>query len=277
MNFVMGNVATARRARVISITSGKGGAGKTSLAVNLGVALGRIGRKTLIIDGDLGMADAAIMLGLNPVATIDDVLAGRLSVDEIICDGPANVTLMPGGSIIGGLASQTGLARRWLQAGLRDQAAHQDYMLVDTPSGGAATTLASAAAADQLILIISPEPTTFMDAYAAAKLLCLEHGVGELSIVANLADDAAGLALFDRFGDVVGKFLPIGLNYLGAVPEDRQLRDAILRKQSCVTAYPDAAASQAFNRLALRLTQIDIPALAAPAQLFGQEVSDGVC
>ena len=262
-----------RSARIISVTSGKGGVGKTSLAVNLSVALARIGRHTLLADCDLGMANAAILLGLNPPTTIDDVLAGRLHVEDVMMEGPEGLMVLPGGSGTGSIPEFGSVAQRHLADGLRPHARTRDFIIVDTPTGASPATLDMVSAADMIVLVLSDEPTAFMDAYATVKMLTLDHGCMHFSVIANLLDsEAAGRTLFSHFNEVVKRFLPANLNYLGSVPTDRHMREAVLHKRCCVEAFPASPAAMALSRIAAQISDMSIPVSPGGQRFLGQEV-----
>jgi flagellar biosynthesis protein FlhG len=258
---------------VVSVTSGKGGVGKTSIAVNLSLALARSGKRTLLADCDLGLANAALLLGINPAVTIDDVIEGRLSPDEVIVEGPHDLHLLPGGSGIGSVRQFSDDVRRKISAGLRPWSRMTDFVIVDTPTGASNATLDLVATADLVLLVLSGEPTAFMDAYATVKMLTLEHGVQGISVIANMVqNDAEGRALFARFHDVVSRFLPTQLDLIGSVPADPHMRDAVMHKKACVDAYPQAHASAAFGRLAATLSDRSIAASPSGARFFGMEM-----
>jgi flagellar biosynthesis protein FlhG len=204
-----------RSARVISLASGKGGVGKTNIAVNLSLALSRLRRRSMVVDCDMGLANAALMMGLKANETIDDVVSGSLSLDEIVVDGPEAVFVIPGSTGGDGATSLDPAARRRLAAAFRPHARSLDYVIVDTATGNAPDTLDLVADADMVLLVISPEPTAFMDAYATAKRLTLEQGVREIAIVANMVDnEAAGRDLFRRFSDVAARFLTTEFRFI---------------------------------------------------------------
>lgn len=267
----------ARQSRIVSVTSGKGGVGKTSLAVNLAVALSRMGRRTLLADCDLGMANAAIMMGFNSVVTIDDVLAGRLSVDEVVSEVHDGLFLLPGGSGIGNLPEFGSEARNRLALGLRPFSRMTDFILVDTPTGISPAAMEMVSAADAVVLVLSEEPTAFMDTYATAKALALDHGCRNFGVIANMVvNDAAGRSLFARFQDIVSRFLPASIDLLGSVPADRHMRDAVLHKKACVLAYPHSPSAMAIARIAARLGDLDISAAPGGNRFLAQEASHGV-
>jgi flagellar biosynthesis protein FlhG len=270
------NRKSDRAARVISLASGKGGVGKTNIAVNLSLSLSRLRRRSMLVDCDLGLANAAIMMGLNVAETIEDVVDGSLSLDEIVVDGPDALFVVPGGS--GGdaaLALDLSVRRRLADA-FRPHRRSLDYVIVDTPSGAAPDTLDLVAASDMILLVVSPEPTAFMDAYATAKMLTLDHGATQISVVSNMVDDiAAGHDLFRRFRDVAARFLPSELDFLGSIPRDDRVRLAVMRKRCCVEVFPDAAASQALGRLARTIDALQLPARQGGDCFFGMEALIG--
>jgi flagellar biosynthesis protein FlhG len=261
-----------RSARVIALASGKGGVGKTNIAVNLSLALSRMRRRSMLVDCDLGLANAAIMMGLNASDTLEDVVDGSLSLDEIVVDGPDAVFVIPGATGGDNVPHLDTAARRRLGLAFRPHMRSLDYVIVDTATGNAPDTLDLVASSDMILLVVSPEPTAFMDAYATAKRLTLDHGATEISIVANLVDsEAAGRDLFRRFSDVAARFLTTELRFMGSVPRDEHVRAAVMRKRCCIQAFPDARASLALGRLARTIDILDMPATRGGARFFGME------
>lgn len=266
-----------RQSRIVSLTSGKGGVGKTSLAVNLAAALTRMGRPTLLADCDFGMANAGMLMGVTSPVTIDDVLEGRLSVDEAVTESDEGVLILPGSSGTGAMPNLGSDARKRLAMGLRPYARMTDFILVDTPTGVSPSAMETVAAADSVILVLCEEPTAFMDAYSTAKILALDYGCTSLQIITNMVpNEAAGRSLFARFHDVVSRFLPLSVTLLGNVPADRHMRDAVLHKKPCVFAYPHSPAAMALARIATRLGDMRIGISAGGNHFLGQEVPHGV-
>jgi flagellar biosynthesis protein FlhG len=265
-------------ARMIAVTSGKGGVGKSNLSVNLAVALARMGERTLLVDCDMGVANAGILMGLNATWTLADLLGRHCALEDIIITGPGGVRLIPGHSGIGIGASLPAGDRRQLMTALSDHAHDYDHIIVDTGAGVGADGLALVAAAGRALIVLAPEPTAFMDAYALVKALSVSHGVASFAVVTNLVDsDAAGRALFDHFESVITRFMHVTLIHAGSIPDDPYVREAVRRKRCCVDAFPSARASKAFTRLALRVAAGDIAATPPSISARGREAVHGAC
>lgn len=265
-----------RDARVIAVTSGKGGVGKTNLSVNLSVALAQAGKRTMLVDGDLGLANANILLGMAAPTTIADVIARERNVDEVVQRGPAGLFFVPGHS---GRGVDPGLResdRRRLGSAFRPFAGAIDHLILDTASGIGARALELVAESDRVLLVLSGEPTAFMDAYALVKVLTLDHGCTAISVVANMvADDAAGRTLFRHFHGVVRQFMETDLFYLGAIPRDEHVREAVFAKRPCLEAFPQCRASMGFRRVAEALLDAELPMTDGGHRFFGMEACHG--
>jgi flagellar biosynthesis protein FlhG len=265
-----------KRARVISVASGKGGVGKTSLAVNLAVALAGLGRRTMLVDCDVGCANADILLGLKSDLSIADIAWRGRRIGEVARTGPSGMALVAGHSGAGLGGSLALEARTALAAAFRPCAEEWDDIVVDTGAGLADGNLDLVAASDMVLLVLAGEPAAFMDAYALVKALSQQQGCAAFHVVTNrVSSEADGQALFARFERVVEQFLPVHLEHLGAIPEDRYLRDAVFVRRCCVEAFPSAPASGAFARLARRLAARDVPMLPGGHAFFGLEAVHG--
>lgn len=269
---------SSRSARVIAVTSGKGGVGKTNVSVNLAVALQRLERETMLVDCDMGLANANILLGVDGRWTISDLLGRHCELEDIVLRGPGGVRLVPGHSGTG-IGSRLGQHDRSLLAhAFQPFADALDHVIVDTGSGIGSDTLDLVASSDLVLLVLSPEPTAFMDAYATVKALSVVHGCEEVAVVTNAVEgDRAGIKLFDTFAGVIGRFLDVRLSHLGSVPADPLMREAVLRKRALVDVFPSAPAARAFARLADAIAARDLPPMLAGARFFGLEAAHGAC
>jgi len=246
----------SKRARLFAVASGKGGAGKTNVSVNLAVSLAQLGHRTMLIDCDMGLANAGILLGLPTRATIGDLLARRCSIADLIQIGPAGLHFLPGHSGTGSGSTLSAFERGRLFEALKPYLLTFDHIVIDTGGGIEASALALVAAADTPIIVLTPEPTSFVDAYAMVKALNVSHGTARFDIVTNMvAHDSAGRDLFDKFRIVVGRFLEVELAYAGPVSNAAYVREAVLRKRSVVEAFPGAPASRSFAALARRMAK----------------------
>ena len=261
------------RARIISVASGKGGAGKTNVSVNLAVAFAQAGDRTLLLDCDMGLANAAILLGMPTAWTIGDLLAGRCGLDDLLQTGPAGLSFLPGHSGTGSGSTLSAAERGRLLEALQPRLFDFDQVVIDTGGGIEASALALVASADTPLIVLTPEPTSFVDAYAIVKALNVAHGTADFQVVANMVrHDVAGRQLFDRFKGIAGRFLDVELDYAGAIPADNYVKEAVLRKRCVVETFPGAPASRAFAALARRLAT---PAPAFPPERIFAEVSHG--
>ena len=263
----------SNRARVIAVASGKGGAGKTNVSVNLAVAFARLGGDTMLVDCDMGLANAAILLGLPSAWTIGDLLAGRCGIEDLLQRGPGGLYFLPGHSGTGSGSTLSAAERGRLLEALKPYAARFDHIVIDTGGGLSASALALVAAADTPLIVLTPEPTSFVDAYAIVKALSVSHGTPSFEILANMVPhDVAGRALFDKFNAIVTRFIDVDLAYAGAIPADQFVREAVLRKRCVVDTFPGAPASRAFAALARRMA---CPPPPMPDLRVLEEVSHG--
>ena len=247
-------IPLTERAHVFAIASGKGGAGKTNVSVNLAVSLARLGGRTMLVDCDMGLANAGILLGLPSPRSIGDLLAGTCEIPEIVQRGPAGLFFLPGHSGTGAGSTLSVAERARLLAALKPYDAGFDHIVIDTGGWLEPSSLGLIAAADTPLIVLTPEPTSFVDAYAIVKALAVSHGTASFEIVTNMVNhDSAGRDLFDKFRAIAGRFLDVDLAHAGSIPSDCYVREAVLRRRCCVEAFPGAPASRAFTALARRL------------------------
>jgi flagellar biosynthesis protein FlhG len=246
--------------RVIAVASGKGGVGKTSVSVNLALALVHAGERTLLLDTDLGLANVDVMLGLSPRFTLADVMAGRCELRDTLLEGPRGLWVVPAAS---GKRHMTELLPQQhvgLVHAFSQLEQPLDVMVVDTAAGIADGVLTFCQAAQDVVVVVCDEPASVTDAYALIKLLSRERGVTRVQVLANQVQHAAeGRALFEKLERVTARFLDITLGYLGAIPRDEWLRRAVQRQEAVVEAFPSSPSAIAFRDIARRAGQWQTP------------------
>lgn len=245
---------TLGRTRTLSITSGKGGVGKSTLVSNLALKMGLSGQRVLILDGDIGMANVDVMFGIRPSFTIEQVLTGEKTLQEVMLKVAHNVTLIPGGSGIYSLQHIDPYQKRDLLDQMDSYARSFDFMLIDTASGIDDNVLYLNSAAQEIVLVVTPEPSSLTDAYALIKVLNGRYSENRFSVVINMAkNESDALQTYKRLSDVAQKFLCVSLDYKGFIPNDPDLRSATISQQLVVQSSPRSPASYAIHRLAEKL------------------------
>ncbi|HOV85496.1 MAG TPA: MinD/ParA family protein [Syntrophobacteraceae bacterium] len=241
--------------RVLSVSSGKGGVGKSSIVVNLAVAFAQLGKKVLIMDADLGLANIDVLLGLTPKENIAHVLEGKRQLREVIINGPGGVRIMPASSGVQQLTRLTDEQKLLMLEMLDELESEIDIFLVDTGAGISDTVLYFNLAAQEKIVVITPEPTSLTDAYALIKVLYTRYGERHFRVLANFVEDEkAGKGIFAKISTVADHFLDgISLDYIGSIPRDPNVPRAILQQRPLLHAFPRSAAARAFLSLAERI------------------------
>jgi len=252
---------SAPRLRVIAVTSGKGGVGKSNVVVNLGLALAQMGQKVLLIDADLGLANLDILLGLSPRFTIHDLLSLRRSLSEVMVEGPEGIKILPASSGIPELADLDKHQKMFLLSELDDYSENIDVVLIDTGAGISRNVLFFNIAAQERIVVANNEPTSITDAYALIKVLASQHGENHYRLLVNgLAKPQDGEMVYRTMLRVTERFLGgISLDYLGFIPYDEAIPKAVLKQQPVLTLFPRARVSRSFNSLAKRLWDLSAP------------------
>jgi flagellar biosynthesis protein FlhG len=248
--------------RVIAVTSGKGGVGKSNVVVNLGVALAQQGLKVLLIDADLGLANLDILLGLNPKYSIHDVLQLRKTLPEVLVEGPEGLKILPASSGIPDLAELDEYQKMFLLNELDNYSETIDVALIDTGAGISRNVLFFNIAASERIVVANNEPTSITDAYALIKVLATQHNERRFKLLVNgLSQPREAEAVYRTLLKVSERFLgrDISLEYLGYIPHDDAVTKAVLKQQPVLTLYPKSRVAKAFTQLARRLWEMPAP------------------
>ncbi len=253
-------MANAKPVKVIAVSSGKGGVGKTNVSVNLAAALSALGRQVMLMDADLGLGNVDVLLGLSPRRNLGHVIEGRSTLEEVIIDGPGGIKIVPASSGIQRMADLSHAEHIGLIRSFSELSDELDYLIVDTAAGISDGVVSFARAARDVLVVVCDEPSSITDAYALIKVLNCGYGVQRLHIVANRTRDAEeGQRLFEKLSKATTRFLDVTLDYAGCIPEDEFLRNAVQRQRPVVLAYPGSAAARAYGELARRVEKWPLP------------------
>lgn len=236
--------------RVIAITSGKGGVGKTNLTVNLGLALARTSRRVFLLDADLGLANIDVLLGLTPTHSLYDVLYGVKRLEDIVVTGPFDVQVIPGGAGIQELANLDSAQRARL-INMLSYLRTADFLLIDTGAGISRNVLGFVAAAREVVLVVTPEPTSLTDAYSLIKILARHKVHSEVSLVVNrAASEHEAEQAAAKMQLVCGEFLKFTVRHIGSIGEDPAVVRAVKNQEPFITAAPNSVAARDVQNLA---------------------------
>lgn len=216
----------------LSFSSGKGGVGKTTLITNVAVRLAQSGRRVLLLDADLGLANIDIFFAIKPEFHIGHFLSGEKKISEIIVEVAKNVFLIPGGSGVVDFNKLTNFERRTIQEEIQNLQYLYDYLLIDCAAGIGEGVLYFNSVVDFMTVILTPDPASFADAYALIKVMHQKYKTKKIHLICNeVVNEKDGLQLYTKMNDIVQKFLNVGVDYLGSIPQDDELSLAIQRQR----------------------------------------------
>lgn len=246
--------------QVVAITGGKGGVGKSNVAVNTAVSMAQQGRRVLVFDGDLGLANIDILLGLTAKHTIADVLDGQCSLHDVMVEGPAGIKIIPASSGTAKLANMGAVEHAGIVHAFSEVGDDFDTLIIDTAAGISHNVTSFVQAAQEVIMVVCDEPTSVTDAYALIKLLNRDARLDRFHVLANMVRTPnEGRNLYNKLVSVTERFLDVSLQYIGSVPQDEAVRRSVQRQKPVVQAYPDSKAAEAYRIIAERMMKLPIP------------------
>lgn len=249
-----------KQVKVIAVSGGKGGVGKTNVSLNTAIALAQVGKRVLVLDADLGLANVDVMLGLRVKRNISHVLSGECELDDIIIEGPAGIKIIPATSGTQSMVDLTPAEHAGLIRAFSEMQTEFDVLIVDTAAGISDMVLSFSRAAQDVMLVVCDEPTSITDCYALMKLLSRDHGVFKFKVVANMVrSQREGQQLFGKLTKVTDRFLDVALELVAIVPFDENIRKSVRKQKAIVEAFPNSPAAMAFKDLANRVCKWPIP------------------
>ena len=249
-----------RPVKVIAVTGGKGGVGKTTVSANLAVSIAASGRDVMLVDADLGLANIDVVLGINTRYHLGHVMRGECTLEDAIVTGPHGLQIVPAASGIKHMAGLSPAEHAGIIRAFSDLYHRVDVLVVDTAAGLSDSVMTFSQAAHHVVVVVCDEPASITDAYALIKVLSREHGVQRFQVLANQTRRSGeGPDLFQKISKVCDRFLNVALEFAGSVPFDEYLRRAVQRQTPVVEAYPASISSIALKNLAVRADKWSVP------------------
>ena len=243
------------KARVIAITSGKGGVGKTSIVANLGYAFSKMGKKVLILDADLGLGNLDVLLGLAPKYNLSHVIMEEKTIEDILIEGPGKMKILPASSGIQELTNLTRKQKINILTQLDRLIDSVDVLFIDTAAGISSNVMDFNATAQEIIVVVSPEPTSITDAYALMKVLSLKYSEKVCKLLVNMTTrPEEGREVFRQLHLVTDRFLDINIEYLGCILRDEKVTKGVKNQKIVSELFPDTQASHCFRDLARKIS-----------------------
>ncbi len=243
--------------QVIAVTSGKGGAGKTTVATNLAANLSRQGKSVMLLDADLGLANVDVVLGLQSRSNLSHVLDGQCHLADIVINGPEGIRVVPASSGLQRMAQLSAGEHAGLINSFSELPYPIDTLIIDSAAGINNTVTHFCQAAGEVLVVLCDEPASLADSYALIKVLNQHYGVKRFQMLANrVPSQEQGFELYKRLLKATDQFLNVNINYIGTIPEDDYLQRAIRMQRLVTSAYPQSASAQAFARVADRVTKL---------------------
>lgn len=246
--------------KVIAVSGGKGGVGKTNVSLNTAISLAKLGKRVLVLDADLGLANVDVMLGLRVQRNLSHVLSGECELDDIIIQGPAGINIIPATSGTQSMVDLTPSEHAGLIRAFSDMQTQFDILIVDTAAGISDMVLSFCRASQDVLLVVCDEPTSITDCYALMKLLSRDHGLFKFKVVANMVrSPKEGQQLYAKLSKVTDRFLDVTLELVAVIPYDENIRKSVRKQQAIVEAFPDSPASVSLKSLAKNIISWPVP------------------
>ena len=246
-----------RQIHTFSVTSGKGGVGKTNIVVNLAIILSRMNKKVLIIDADLGLANVDVILGITPKYNLYHLLEGQKKIEDIIVNGPEGIKILPASSGIQELSELKTDQKLLLLESLDSYESDFDYVLIDTGAGISSNVMYFNTAAQDIIVVVSPEPTSITDSYALMKILSQNYGQKKFKMITNnVSSPQDGKRVYSHLTQVTDHYLDISVDFLGYILVDENFPKSVKEQRPILLSYPNSKASRCLNLLANELLNI---------------------
>ncbi|MFT7411753.1 MAG: flagellar biosynthesis protein FlhG [Paraglaciecola sp.] len=250
----------SRLIKVIAVTGGKGGVGKTNVTLNTAISLAQQGKRVMVLDADLGLANVDVLLGLRVEKNLSHVLSGECTLDEVLVEGPYGIKIAPASSGSQSMTELTPTEHAGLIRAFSELQSQIDVLIVDTAAGISDMVLSFSKASQDIIMVVCDEPTSLTDAYALIKILNKEHGIFRFKIVANMVRSMReGDDLFSKLTKVTNRFLDVALELVAVIPFDENVRKSVRKQKAIVEAFPTSPAAIAIRRLAKKAIEWPIP------------------
>ena len=248
------NVKPVSNSRVIAVTSGKGGVGKSSTSINLALQFKRLGKKVVILDADFGMANIEVMFGVIPKYNLSDLLFKEKSIRDIVGEGPEGVGFISGGSGIAKMVNLDNDQIRKLVNKMAELEDIADVIIIDTGAGIAPSVMEFLVASPEILLVTTPEPTSITDSYALLKALSMnedfDKNVTSIKMIANkVSSEMEGRRVYEKLSVVVTKFLNLEIGFIGTVPHDKDITKAIMKQKPVSIMYPNSIAARHYQNI----------------------------
>ena len=266
-----------RMPKIVAVTSGKGGVGKTNVVANLSFSLSELGKKIVVLDADFGLANIDVLLGLTPRYHLGHVLFGDKTLEEIMVEGPKGIRVIPASSGVQRMSELTLAQRNLLVENFTGLVSDTDYFIIDTAAGISHNVIHFLLSAQEVIVVSAPEPTAIVDAYAVIKIILAEDPGKEIRILINAVEQAEDAhEVFCQINSVVKRFLNREISYLGHIEKDACIPQAVRSQMLVTQRYPNAPASRCFRDLARRVAQQENGGVSSDGLIWERLLNDWI-